>query len=1116
MTKVTLSTAVFAGLMGCTALTGYASSAQAGVSVDAKSSWAVSRVASISQGSYCTMAQKYSNNTILSFARNVGGEYSLAIDFQAPNLKGNGGEESVTLQPSGGKKQSLKATPQSQQVIVLGLGRDEALMKQIEKGKSVTITTSAGDVTYNVERFKDGRDEMATCLSALATQKKSAPEPAAEMPDAETPDAETNVSSAAKASNIAPAASGNDGVSVEGLLAAKPMPSMGAEPISSTQTSVPVGKVEKDIAVAAPSEEKLAPVATATNNVKPSANDSADVRQLQELQIENAQLKRTLSDARKVYENQQASAQGAAVSELKEKLASAEDENKDLKDRVAELEKSSAQKSADNEKSASASKENLANNQMEIQRMTQQVETLKAENSTLRNQIEIASSAASSNGGAAASGASAAQVASLQQENASLKANIQDLQTQLESKGSKAGASSKSDTSKEVADLKAKLASTSAENQDLRAQLASNVTTSAGGNDESNVRKEVRTLRSQVDTLEAEKKSLQANFDKLQKDSEGSQLKVAGGNWDLEQATRRYQESQREIRRLGALLEDERLKCTAEKKEIEAMLFDPAISSGAQIAKLNSLEDGVAERESKIKALEDQLAKANLQAQSMPQNDKQVDELKSALAQTEKRLNDAVTKAKTAEAGVGDKDARIATLEGQLAAANVEASNKAAAKSADVEKTKAENVAIKSQLDEKLSRIAALEGQLATANTDAATQSAAKAELVALKSRMAEKEARINQMEGQLATVNADMASQSAAKAELITLKAQMAEKEARINQMESQLASANADAATQSSAKAELTVLKAQLAEKESRLGQMQSRIDLAENSNKQLQAEKAASVSSDALVATLQNDLKQKATDLGTMQAQLAQAQAQLVQTQAQLQNQTSGQTQQSATIASLQASVQQGQQRIQFLEGQVRAMQAQPTAAKQASYIQPSSGVENVSYSAGAESMAAKAPAANNFAPVTASFPSQSDYTSFLKSAGVPVKGSVSEVNGGDKSSYRAYSWKTDSLYGSVEMRKSDNAGMFDTIVSQYLARAKSRCKGEFAAVPSSISARGSEKSNSYEIACVGTDNSSSASVLFAYADGLVTTVAHEGRAEAMDLAIDARDKVAQNFK
>ena len=98
-----------------------------------------------------------------------------------------------------------------------------------------------------------------------------------------------------------------------------------------------------------------------------------------------------------------------------------------------------------------------------------------------------------------------------------------------------------------------------------------------------------------------------------------------------------------------------------------------------------------------------------------------------------------------------------------------------------------------------------------------------------------------------------------------------------------------------------------------------------------------------------------------------------------------------------------------------------------------------------------MAAKAPAANNFAPVTASFPSQSDYTSFLKSAGVPVKGSVSEVNGGDKSSYRAYSWKTDSLYGSVEMRKSDNAGMFDTIVSKYLARAKSRCKGEFEAVP-----------------------------------------------------------------
>lgn len=995
MTKVTLSTAVIAGLMGCTALTGYTVSAQAGVSVDAKSSWAVSRVASISQGSYCTMAQKYSNNTILSFARNVGGEYSLAIDFQAPNMKGNGEEESVTLQPSGGKKQSLKATPQSPQVIVLGLGRDEALMKQIEKGQSLTITTSAGDVTYNVERFKDGREEMATCLSALSTQKKPA-----EEPDAQIKISDASKTNAVKASNIAPAASSNDGVSVEGLLAAKPMPSMGAEPISSTQTSVPVGKVEKDVAVAAPSEDKLAPPASKETPIVEAtavsaSDDSAYEHQLQELRIENAQLKRTLSDSRKMYENQQASAQGAAVSEIKEKLASAEDENKELKDRVAQLENESAQKSAN------SGKENMANSQIEIQRMTQQVETLKAENATLRNQIEIASSAKV---GASSTNESQAQIASLQQENTALKSDIQQLQTQLASKPAKAGAEPAADTSKEVAALKAKLATTEAENQNLKAQMASSVAAAAGESDDSGVRKEVRALRSQVDTLQAEKKSLQENFDKLQKDSEGSQLKVAGGNWDLEQATRRYQESQREIRRLGALLEDERLKCTAEKKEIESMLFDPAISSGAQISKLNSLQDSLAERESKIKALEDQLAKANTQAQANPQNDKQVEELKANLAQTEKRLNDAVMQAK----------------------------------SNDSEKVKAENTALKSQLDEKQSQIAALESQVAAASKISSEKS----------------------------------------------------------------------------SAKGEVALLKAQLAEKDSRMSQLQSRMEMSESANNKLQAEKVASVSNDALVSTLQNDLKQKATDLGTAQAQLAQAQAQLLQVQAQLQTQNSGQSQQAATIASLQASVQQGQQRIQYLEGQVRTLQAQPATAKQASYIQPSNGIESVSYSSGAEAMAQKS-AASSIAP-SASFPSSAQYTNFLKTAGVPVKGSVSEVSGGDKTSYRAYSWKTDSLYGSVEMRKSDNAGMFDTIVSQYLARAKSRCKGEFAAVPSSVSARGSDRSNSYEIACVGADNSSSASVLFAYADGLVTTVAHEGRAEAMDLAIDARDKVAQNFK
>ena len=96
--------------------------------------------------------------------------------------------------------------------------------------------------------------------------------------------------------------------------------------------------------------------------------------------------------------------------------------------------------------------------------------------------------------------------------------------------------------------------------------------------------------------------------------------------------------------------------------------------------------------------------------------------------------------------------------------------------------------------------------------------------------------------------------------------------------------------------------------------------------------------------------------------------------------------------------------------------------------------------------------------------------------------------------------------------TQMKQIKNDADFEATVSQYLSRAKSRCAGEFAAVPSPTTATNMNDSQAYEIACVGNNVSSSASVLFTYGNQIATTIAHEGRAEAMDLAIDARDKVS----
>jgi hypothetical protein len=154
----------------------------------------------------------------------------------------------------------------------------------------------------------------------------------------------------------------------------------------------------------------------------------------------------------------------------------------------------------------------------------------------------------------------------------------------------------------------------------------------------------------------------------------------------------------------------------------------------------------------------------------------------------------------------------------------------------------------------------------------------------------------------------------------------------------------------------------------------------------------------------------------------------------------------------------------------------------------------------------------------APATAQdarFQNQQQLAALLQKAGVGLRGQVQPVKSANSDTYKAFSWQTDSLYGSSEQRVMASQGGFEPAVKQYIDRAKSRCNGDFAAVPAQLSAPAGGAAEGYEIACVSGSSGSSASVLFTYSEGVMTTVAHEGRAEAMDIAMDARDKVAAKF-
>lgn len=80
-------------------------------------------------------------------------------------------------------------------------------------------------------------------------------------------------------------------------------------------------------------------------------------------------------------------------------------------------------------------------------------------------------------------------------------------------------------------------------------------------------------------------------------------LAAASGDWDLEKATRRFNEAEREINRLGMLLEQQRAAHREEKAQLEQMLFDPAVTETQQRRRLVELEAKLLAAERQLEAM---------------------------------------------------------------------------------------------------------------------------------------------------------------------------------------------------------------------------------------------------------------------------------------------------------------------------------------------------------------------------------------------------------------------------------------------------------------------------------------------------------------------------------
>lgn len=113
----------------------------------------------------------------------------------------------------------------------------------------------------------------------------------------------------------------------------------------------------------------------------------------------------------------------------------------------------------------------------------------------------------------------------------------------------------------------------------------------------------ISDLESSVSVLKKENDALNAELKSSLRESRDETLSISNSNWNLEKATLAYNESERQMKRLGQELAKERAQCQMEKQEIEAQLFDPQVTDQRQLARLSELERKLAEAQ---RQLEDQ------------------------------------------------------------------------------------------------------------------------------------------------------------------------------------------------------------------------------------------------------------------------------------------------------------------------------------------------------------------------------------------------------------------------------------------------------------------------------------------------------------------------------
>ena len=129
------------------------------------SPWSVSHVRDQKgQGNdYCAMAQRFSRDAILTFAKNIHNESSLALDFQKPIL-GRKRTVSVTLDPGSGIQRFYEVNPVMSKAFVVRMGQDDPFFSALNKTGFLRVEIDGSSYSFNVAEIDAGQTKLNACL----------------------------------------------------------------------------------------------------------------------------------------------------------------------------------------------------------------------------------------------------------------------------------------------------------------------------------------------------------------------------------------------------------------------------------------------------------------------------------------------------------------------------------------------------------------------------------------------------------------------------------------------------------------------------------------------------------------------------------------------------------------------------------------------------------------------------------------------------------------------------------------------------------------------------------------------------------------------------------------